>query len=42
MLAELYSMTHYSTTTERIAILFAGGRWARRQLRNGIGYVAVP
>jgi len=34
-------MADCSTTTERISILFAGGYWARRQLRTGIRYVSV-
>jgi len=41
MLAEFYSMANYSTTARRIQILFAGGYWSRRQLRNGIRDVAV-
>jgi len=41
MLAELYSMADYSTTAWRIPIRFAGGCWARRQLRNGIRDVLV-
>jgi len=41
MLAEFYSMADYSTTARRIQILFAGGCWARRQLRNGIRDVSV-
>jgi len=41
MLADLYSMADYSTTTRRIQIRFAGGCWPRRQLRNGIDYVPV-
>jgi len=36
MLAELYSMADYSTTAWPIPIRFAGGCWARRQLRNGL------
>jgi len=36
MLAEFYSMAEYSTTVRRIHTRFAGGCWARRQLRNGI------
>ena len=39
-LAIFYSMADYSTTAGRILILFAGGCWARRQLRNGIGFVS--
>jgi len=41
MLAELYSMADYSTTARRIQIRFAGGYWARPQLRNGIKDVLV-
>jgi len=41
MLVEFYSMADLSMTTERIPTLFAGGCWARRQLRNGIKYVPV-
>jgi len=41
MLAEFYSMADYSTTARRIRIQFAGGCWARRQLRNGIKDVSV-
>jgi len=41
MLAEFYSMVDYSTTARRIQILFAGGYWSRRQLRNGIRDVFV-
>jgi len=41
MPAELYSMADYSTTAWRIPIRFAGGCWARRQLRNGIRDVFV-
>jgi len=40
-LAELYSIADYSTTTSRIPDSFAGGCWARRQLRNGGNYVPV-
>jgi len=40
-LAELYSIADYSTTTSRILDSFAGGSWARRQLRNGINHVPV-
>jgi len=40
-LAELYSKADYSTTAGQIPIPFAGGCWARRQLRNGITYVPV-
>ena len=36
MLAEFDSMADYSTTARRIQTRFAGGCWARRQLRNGI------
>jgi len=36
MLAQFYSMADYAKTARRILILFAGGYWARRQLRNGI------
>jgi len=39
---ELYSIADSSTTAGRISILFAGGCWARRQLRNGIRYILVP
>jgi len=38
-LAIFYSMADYSTTTGRILMRFAGDRWARRQLRNGIGFI---
>jgi len=38
-LAIFYSMADYSTTTGRILMEFAGDRWARRQLRNGIGFI---
>jgi len=41
MLAEFYSMAHYSTTARGIQTRFAGGCWARRQLRNGIKDVPV-
>jgi len=41
MLAEFYSMADYSTTARQIQIRFAGGCWARRQLRNGIRDVLV-
>jgi len=41
LLAEFYSIADYSTTTGRIQVSFAGGCWARRQLRNGINYVPV-
>jgi len=41
MLAEFYSMADYSTPARRIPIRFAGGCWARRQLRNGIRDVLV-
>ena len=41
-LAEFYSMADYSTTAGVNPILFAGGCWARRQLRNGIKYVPTP
>jgi len=41
MLAEFHSMADYSTTASRIQIRFAGGCWARRQLRNGIRDVLV-
>ena len=40
-LAEFYSMADSSTTAGRIPILFSGGCWARRQLRNGIRYVPI-
>jgi len=40
-LAIFYSTVDCSTTARRILILFAGGCWARRQLRNGIRYVPV-
>ena len=38
-LAEFYSIADSSTTTPRIPILYPGGCWAQRQLRNGIKYV---
>ena len=38
-LTEFYSMAHSFTTVSGMAILIAGGCWARRQLRNGIKYV---
>jgi len=38
-LAIFYSMADYSTTTGRILMQFAGDRWARRQLRNGIRFI---
>jgi len=41
ILAEFYSMADYSTTARRIQILFSGGYWSRRQLRNGIRDVLV-
>jgi len=41
MLAECYSMADYSTTARQIQVLFAGGHWVRRQLRNGIKDVPV-
>jgi len=41
MLAEFHLMADLSMSTERIPILFAGGCWARRQLRNGIRDVPV-
>jgi len=41
ILAELYSMADYSTTTRQIQILFAGGYWGQRWLRNGIKDVPV-
>jgi len=41
-LAIFYSTADYFTTARRILMLFAGGCWARRQLRNGIRYVSVP
>jgi len=41
MLVELYLIADYSTTARRILILFAGGCWARRQLRTGIRYLPV-
>jgi len=41
MLAELYSMADYSTTASRIQTRFAGGCWARRQLRNGMKDVSL-
>ena len=41
MLAEFYSTADYSTTAERILILFAGDCWARRWLSNGVRYVSV-
>jgi len=34
-------MADYARTAGRIPILFAGGEWARRQLRTGIRYVPV-
>jgi len=34
-------MADHSTTAGRIPILFEGGYWARRQLRNGIRDVPV-
>ena len=34
-------MADSSTTAAGIPILFAGGCWARRQLRNGTRYVPV-
>jgi len=37
----LYSMADYSTTTPRMLVLFAGGCWAPRLLRNGIRYISV-
>jgi len=40
-LAEFYSIADYTTTTWRIPVSFAGGCWARRQLRNDINYVPV-
>jgi len=39
-LASFYSMADYSTTAGRILMHFAGGCWARRQLRNGIGFIS--
>jgi len=39
-LAIFYSMADYSTTAERILILFAGGCWVRCQLRNGIRFIS--
>jgi len=41
ILGEFYSMADYSTTARWIQILFAGGYWVRRQLRNGIKDVPV-
>ena len=38
---EFYLMADSSTTVAVNTILFAGGCWARRQLRNGIRYVPV-
>ena len=38
-LAIFYLMADYSRTTGRILMRFAGDRWARRQLRNGIGFI---
>ena len=35
------SMAGTSTTTAPILNLIAGGCWARRQLRNGLGYIPV-
>jgi len=40
-LAIFYSMADYSTTAGRTLLLFAGDRWARRQLSNGIRYASV-
>ena len=40
-LAEFYSMADSSITVPGIAILIAGGCWARRQLYAGIRYVPV-
>jgi len=34
-LAELYTIADYATTAELLQILFDGGCWAQRQLRNG-------
>jgi len=39
---EFYLIADCSTTAGRIPTLFAGGYWARCQLRNGIGYVPAP
>jgi len=39
-LAIFYSMADYSTTAGRILMHFAEGCWARRQLRNGIGFIS--
>jgi len=41
LLAELYSIADYSTTAAEIPILFAGGCWTSRQLRNGIRDIPV-
>jgi len=41
LLAEFSSMADYSTTVRWIQILFAGGYWVHRQLRNGIKDVPV-
>jgi len=41
MQAEFYSIADSSTTVRRIQIRFAGGCWARCQLRNGIRDVFV-
>jgi len=41
MLAIFYSTADSSTTAGWILMLFAEGCWARRQLHNGIRYVAV-
>jgi len=41
MLVELYSMADYSPTARGIQIRFAGGYWARPQLRNSIKDVPV-
>jgi len=40
-LAEFYSIADYSTTAPQIPILFAGGCWARHQLRNDMRDVPV-
>ena len=39
-LAIFYSMADYSTTAGRFLMQFAVGCWARRQLRNGIGFIS--
>jgi len=39
---EFYSIADSSTTAGPIPILFPGGCWAPRQLRNGIRYIPTP